>query len=122
MLSTLPKHKGASHAAPFYVVKKEGVGQVVLIGPPNSGKSQLVASLTHALLKVANYPFTTCVPIPGMMVFENVQIQLLDLPPLSVAFTESWIPQVIRNADRGVLVADLNSAVVLDDSSSSWRL
>ena len=138
MLSTLPKHKGteklqadlkrrlskarkeshkkgASHSAPFYVVKKEGAGQVVLIGPPNSGKSQLVASLTHAHLKVADYPFATRVPAPGMMLFENVQIQLLDLPPLSVAFTESWIPQVIRNADRGVLVMDPNSPAVLDE-------
>ena len=50
-----------------------------------------------------------------MMVFENVQIQLLDLPPLSVAFTESWIPQVIRNADRAVLVVDPNSPAVLDE-------
>ncbi len=92
MLSTLPKHKGteklqadlkrrlskarkeshkkgASHSAPFYVVKKEGAGQVVLIGPPNSGKSQLVASLTHAHLKVADYPFATRVPTPGMMAY-----------------------------------------------------
>ena len=138
MLSTLPKHKGteklqadlkrrlskarkesrkkgAAHAAPFYVVKKEGAGQVVLIGPPNAGKSQLVASLTHARPEVADYPFTTRVPIPGMMVFENVQIQLLDLPPLSAEFMESWIPQVIRNADRGVLVVDPSSAAVLEE-------
>ena len=138
MLSTLPKHKGTeklqadlkrrlskarkeshkkgtSHAAPFYVVKKEGAGQVVLIGPPNSGKSQLVASLTHARPQVADYPFTTRAPAPGMMTFENVQIQLLDLPPLSAEFMESWIPQVIRNADRGVLVVDPSSAAVLDE-------
>ncbi len=135
MLSTLPKHKGteklqadlkskarkeshkkgASHAAPFYVVKKEGAGQVVLIGPPNSGKSQLVSSLTHAHLKVADYPFTTRVPTPGMMVFENVQIQLLDLPAISAEFMESWIPQVIRNADRGVLAVDPNSPAVWDE-------
>jgi small GTP-binding protein len=138
MLSTVPKHKGteklqadlkrklsqarkesrkkgATHSVPFYVVKKEGAGQVVLIGPPNSGKSQLVRSLTHAQPEVADYPFTTRFPAPGMMLFENVQIQLLDLPPLSAEFTERWVPQVIRNATTGVLVVDVNDVAVLDE-------
>jgi hypothetical protein len=138
MLATLPKHKGteklqadikrrlsqtrkettkkgAAHAVPFYLVQKEGAGQVVLIGPPNSGKSQLLCSLTHARPEVADYPFTTRVPTPGMMVFEKVQIQLVDLPPLSAEFMESWIPQTIRRADMGVLVLDLNDAAVLDE-------
>ena len=103
MLATLPKHKGTeklqadlrrrlsqarkesqkkggTHAAPFYLIEKEGAGQVALIGPPNAGKSQLVAALTHAQPEVADYPFTTRFPTPGMMLFENVQIQLVDLP------------------------------------------
>jgi hypothetical protein len=137
MLATLPKHKGTeklqadlrrrlsqarkesqkkggAHAAPFYLIEKEGAGQVALIGPPNSGKSQLVATLTHAQPEVADYPFTTRFPTPGMMLFENVQIQLVDLPPISPEFMEPWIPQVIRNATLGVLVADVNDAAVLD--------
>jgi small GTP-binding protein len=151
MLATLPKHKGteklqadikrrlsqtrkettkkgAAHAVPFYLVQKEGAGQVVLIGPPNSGKSQLLCSLTHARPEVADYPFTTRVPTPGMMVFENVQIQLVDLPPLSAEFMESWIPQTIRRADMGVLVLDLNDAAVLDEiefiveTLNQWQL
>jgi ribosome-interacting GTPase 1 len=138
MLSTLPKHKGtekmqadirrrlsqtrkesgkkgAAHAIPFYLVEKEGAGQVVLIGPPNSGKSQLVGALTHAQPEVADYPFTTRFPTPGMMLFENVQIQLIDLPPLSLEFTEPWLPHVIRRADLGVLLVDLDDAAVLDE-------
>ncbi len=137
MLATLPQHKGTeklqadlrrrlsqarkesqkkggAHAAPFYLIEKEGAGQVALIGPPNSGKSQLVATLTHAQPEVADYPFTTRFPTPGMMLFENVQIQLVDLPPISPEFMEPWIPQVIRNATLGVLVADVNDAAVLD--------
>jgi hypothetical protein len=137
MLATLPKHKGTeklqadlrrrlsqarkesqkkggAHAAPFYLIEKEGAGQVALIGPPNSGKSQLVAALTHAQPEVADYPFTTRFPTPGMMLFENVQIQLVDLPPISAEFMEPWIPQLIRNATLGVLVADVNDAAVLD--------
>lgn len=151
MLATLPKHKGteklqadikrrlsqtrkestkkgAAHAVPFYLVQKEGAGQVVLIGPPNSGKSQLLCSLTHARPEVADYPFTTRVPTPGMMPYENVQIQLVDLPPLSAEFMEPWIPQAIRRADMGVLVLDLNDATVLDEiefiveTLNQWQL
>lgn len=138
MLATLPKHKGTeklqadlrrrlsqarkesqkkgpAHAAPFYAVEKEGAGQVVLIGPPNSGKSQLVAALTHAEPEVADYPFTTRFPTPGMVQFEDVQIQLVDLPPISAEFMEPWTPQVIRNANLGVLLVDVNDPAVLDE-------
>lgn len=138
MLATIPKHKGTeklqadlkhrlsqarkeaqkkggAHAAPFYWVEKEGAGQVVLIGPPNSGKSQLVCALTHARPDVADYPFTTRFPTPGMMAYENVQIQLVDLPPLSVQFMEPWIPQVIRGAGQSVLLVGLDDADVLDE-------
>jgi ribosome-interacting GTPase 1 len=138
MLATLPKHKGteklqadirhrlsqerkeahrkgASHSAPFYLVEKEGAAQVALVGPPNSGKSQLTTALTHARPEVAAYPFTTRVPIPGMMFFEDVQIQLVDLPPFSREFTEPWLPQVIRGANASMLVADLSDADVLDE-------
>jgi hypothetical protein len=138
MLATLPRHKGteklyadirrrlsqarkesqkkgAAHATPFWLVKKEGAGQAALVGPPNSGKSQLVRALTHARPEVADFPFTTRVPIPGMMPFEDVQIQLLDLPPVSEEFAEPWLPQVIRGADFSALVVDLNDPAVLGE-------
>ena len=138
MLSTIPKHKGTeklqadikrrlsrarkesqkkggARQAPFWLVKKEGAGQVALIGPPNSGKSRLVATLTHAHPEVADYPFTTRAPVPGMMRFEDVQIQLVDLPPISAEFMERWIPQSIRAANLGVLVVDPTDAAVLEE-------
>lgn len=138
MLATIPKHKGTeklqadikrrlsqtrkeaqqkkggAHATPFYQVEREGAGQVVLVGPPNAGKSQLVARLTNARPEVAEYPFTTRMPTPGMMNFEDVQIQLVDLPPIAPEFTESWLPQVLRYANLGVLVVDVNDPAVLD--------
>jgi uncharacterized protein len=137
MLATLPKHKGTEklqadirhrmaearkesvkkggvHAAPFWLVKREGAGQVALVGPPNAGKSQLVASLTHAHPEVAEYPFTTRAPVPGMMRYEDVQIQLVDLPPLSPEFTEEWMPHAIRRADLSLMVLDVNDPAVLD--------
>src|SRR5262249_31136912 len=109
------KKGAAARAVPFYVVEKEGAGQVVLIGPPNSGKSQLLCALTHARPEVADCPFTTRLPTPGMMLYENVQIQLVDLPPISAEFMEPWVPQVIRNASAGVLVLDLEDTGVLDE-------
>ncbi|MGA2194200.1 MAG: GTPase [Bryobacteraceae bacterium] len=138
MLATLPKHKGtekiqadlrrrlsqtrkesqkkgASHAAPPYFVKREGAGQVVLIGPPNSGKSQMVRHLTHARPEVADYPFTTRLPTPGMMLFENVQIQLVDTPPMSAEFMEPWMAQVIRPAHLSALIVDPNDPDVLGE-------
>ncbi len=151
MLATIPKHKGTeklqadikrrlsqarkdsqkkggAHAVPFYLVPREGAGQVALIGPPNSGKSQLVCALTHARPEVADYPFTTRFPAPGMMMYEDVHIQLVDLPPVSAEFTESWLPQVIRYAHLGALVVDLNDPALLDEiefiasTLEAWRV
>ncbi len=120
--------KGATHAAPFYRVEREGAGQVALLGPPNAGKSHLLCALTHAEPEVAEYPFTTRFPTPGMMAFENVQIQLIDLPPVSREYTEIWIPQVLRYANASVLVVDAGDPEVLDqiefilNTLEQWRL
>ncbi len=151
MIATLPKHKGTeklhadlkrrlsrerkesqkkgvAHSAPAWIVKREGAGQVVLVGPPNAGKSRLVRALTHAQPEVADYPFTTRMPVPGMMFFENVPIQLVDLPPVSEEFTEPWLPQVIRPANMAVLVIDPGDEGVLDEIEwitaklESWRV
>ncbi|MBI5084368.1 MAG: 50S ribosome-binding GTPase [Acidobacteria bacterium] len=107
--------KGPAHSAPFYVVPREGAGQVPLLGPANSGKSSLLRALTHAHPEVAEYPFTTRLPLPGMMKFEDAGIQLLDLPPIALEFTEPWMPQVLRNADPGVLVVDVNDPADLEE-------
>ncbi len=90
-----------------FAIKKEGAAQVALVGLPNSGKSQILASLTHALPLIADYPFTTRVPLPGMMKFENIQIQLVDTPPLMDEFAESGLLNLIRGADALALVLDL---------------
>src|SRR2546422_5970849 len=72
-----PHGAGSRHEA-LDVVKREGAGQIVLLGAPNTGKSSLLASLTKATPEIADYPYTTRVPLPGMMPYENIQIQLLD--------------------------------------------
>jgi len=132
MLAIIPHHKGtdkmiaqlrkrlsqhreesqrrpsASRQYDPFAVKKEGCSQVVLVGLPNSGKSQILASLTNALPLIADYPFTTRAPLPGMMRFENVQIQLVDAPPLMDEFAETGLFNLIRNADGLAFVLDLS--------------
>ena len=144
MLATIPRHKGTEklqadlkrrlsklragqaerarqekrsvgRAGLTHHVDKEGAGQVVLVGPPNSGKSQLLRSLTHATPEVADYPFTTRLPLAGMMAFEDVQIQLVDLPPVHPDLPESWLYQIIRSADAALLVVDLSDPDLLED-------
>ncbi len=97
-----------------YHVPREGAGQVVLVGPPNSGKSTLLAMLSNAEPDIADYPCTTRKPLPGMMEFENIQIQLVDLPPIAPEWTEGWVFALIRNADLALLLIDLASDEVLE--------
>jgi hypothetical protein len=116
------KKKGTAKHKPFYHVDKEGAGQVALVGPPNSGKSQLLARLTNATPEIADYPFTTRVPLPGMMPFENVKIQLVDLPPVARGFSEPWLFGIIRNTDAALLVVDAGNDDVLahTDALLAW--
>ena len=138
MLRLIPKHKGTDHMqgdikrrlarlrkqqatgggkkkrVPIFKVEREGAGQVVLLGAPNAGKSQLLAALTNAHAGVAEYPFATHVPLPGMMAFEDVQIQLVDAPPITRDYMETWLPDLLRRGDAAVLVADMGSDDFLD--------
>jgi ribosome-interacting GTPase 1 len=96
------KKSGVSHHVP-----REGAGQVALVGAPNSGKSMLLATLTNARPEIAAYPFTTRAPQPGIMMWQDAPVQLVDLPAIAPEFTESWVPSVIRSADAALLVVDL---------------
>jgi hypothetical protein len=101
-------HRGGAHRPDPGHVPREGGGQWVLVGPPNAGKSSLLRALTHAHPEVAPYPFTTRVPQCGMMPFEDVQVQLVDTPAVTAAHAESYMPNLLRNADGVVLVADVD--------------
>lgn len=133
MLTLLPKHKGTdklradlrrrisklksstqakkatSKRESAFRVEKEGAGQVVLVGPPNVGKSALVVALTNAAPEVAAYPHSTWKPTPGMMPVANIQIQLIDTPPLSRDYIEPELMDLIRRADFILLVVDLHT-------------
>ncbi|OGO18456.1 MAG: hypothetical protein A2Z15_02830, partial [Chloroflexi bacterium RBG_16_50_11] len=129
MLAVMPKHKGTDHlraelrtkianlsksmdkkaatAHSTTKIEKAGAAQVAVIGPPNTGKSQIVAAVTNAKPTVAAYPYTTQTATPGMMHFENVQIQLIDTPPLGEQPPEWWLLNIMRRADALLIVVDL---------------
>lgn len=99
---------GPRKAAPGTVrIPKQGAGQIAFVGPPNAGKSQLLTKLTKATPTVAPYPFTTRDPQPGMTEFEDVRIQLVDLPPITADAYEPFITDLTRSADAAVLFLDL---------------
>lgn len=99
---------GPKKAAPgTHKVPKQGAGQVVLLGPPNAGKSRLLSRLTKASPAVAPYPFTTREPVPGMMDYEDVRVQLVDLPPITADHYEPFITDITRGADAALLFLDL---------------
>ncbi len=102
----MQRRPGTARRGPSYRVDRSGAGQVILVGPPNSGKSLLVEALTGAQPEVADYPFTTRMPAPFMMPFENVQIQLLDTPPVTGEMMESWFPEIVKIADAVLFVLD----------------
>jgi ribosome-interacting GTPase 1 len=101
------KKHGSHHADPHSHIDKEGAGQIILIGPPNSGKSSLLESLTNAKPLIADYPFSTREPLAGMMFFETVHLQLIDTPAISDDQTPPYLPNLIRQADLVVLVCDI---------------
>jgi len=132
LLAIVPKHKGteklqaqlktkiaklktesqkspavARHTAAFQV-EKTGAGQVVVIGSPNSGKSSLIKALTNANPDIGDYPFTTRLPSPAMMPYENIQIQLVDMPPITQDYFEFWQAELIKAADAILLVLDIS--------------
>jgi len=134
MLAIMPRHKGTDHLygdlrrriaklteeaerkaatsrASFYI-RKEGAGQIALVGLPNTGKSQLLASITDALPDVADYPFTTKTPNIGMMKFENIQIQIVDTPPVRGRDSRVWLNNIARNADLIAIVVNLDNSPV----------
>lgn len=142
MLATIPKHKGTeklqaeikqkisklrkskgerkSKGKLFdpYLIEKVGAAQIAIIGAPNSGKSTLLSLLTRARPEIADYPFTTHSPLPGMMEYEDIQIQLIDFPPWLEGRIEGNAIGALRRADGIIVVMDGKSERLLDEMES----
>ncbi len=139
MLREIPKHKGTEHlqgdikarikelstelagprkggarTGPATTIRHEGAAQIALIGPPNSGKSSLHATLTGSHAEIGAYPFTTQFPLPGMMPIRDVHLQLIDLPAISPDHPIPWIGNALGPADGCLLVVDLKEPGVVE--------
>jgi len=140
MLAVMPKHKGTDHLKAdlrrklsklkeavtqkargkridIFYVPRTGSGQVVLLGTPNCGKSSIVAALTNAKVNVADFPFATAGPVPGMLKFEDVQIQLIDMPPITADYVAPGQVGTYRHCDLIAIVIDLSA-----DSQEQLRI
>src|SRR5262245_11595541 len=131
MLREIPKHKGTDklqaelkakiskakhetehakkvgkkgHHGPH--IQRQGAGRAIILGGANVGKSQLLARLTRATPEIAPYPFTTREPQPGMMPWEDVMVQLVDTPPITVDVLDPNLLGLIRGSDVALLMFD----------------
>jgi ribosome-interacting GTPase 1 len=144
MLALIPKHKGTDHmcadlkrkiaqlramprtkagarrADPFYI-ERGGTGRAVVFGLPNVGKSALVAAVTRAHVEVADYPFTTKVPVPGMMPFHDIHVQLVDMPPITADDILPGMMGAVRSADVILIVVDLSASDLLEQLETTTR-
>lgn len=131
LIATVPKHKGTdklradlrrrlaqlreeaarrkkSGKGDLYTVEKQGAAQIALTGFANSGKSSILKCMTNANPVIADFPVSTVMPLSGMMPFEDIQFQLVDLPPIGNESTDGWVSGVLRVSDLLLLVADLS--------------
>ncbi|MHC4104825.1 MAG: GTPase [Planctomycetota bacterium] len=146
MIALLPKHKGTEHLyadlkrrvsalkkqlesgdkksrhGSFVEFVRQGAAQVILIGPPNSGKSSILKVLTKAHPEVGDYPFTTNQMQPGMAVYEDIQIQLVDTPPVTAEFIPRHLLGIVRKSDGVLLVADMSNDSALDDIDAVFEI
>jgi len=132
MLRVIPKHKGTDHlqadlkrrikeldeelagprrggarSGPSLVVRPEGAAQLALVGAPNGGKSLLHDRLTGSGARSGPYAYTTTYPEPGMLRWEDVLFQLVDLPAVTAEHPLPWLTGTLQSADACLLVVDL---------------
>jgi small GTP-binding protein len=96
-------------------IPKQGAGQIVMLGPPNSGKSHMLASFTKAKSEVSPTPYTTTIPVVGMLPYENIQFQLIDTPSIMQDFISPTVLTLVRNADLCLGVVSLATDSLLDE-------
>jgi uncharacterized protein len=125
MIKTAPKHKSSEHHVSELknrlrrflekkekskkvgkttqkAIRKEGF-QCVLLGPPNSGKSSLLAKLTNAKPKISPNQFTTKEPEVGALYYKGYKTQVVDLPSIGSEYFDSGI---VHTADCIIIVIE----------------
>lgn len=150
LIATIPKHKGTDKLradlrrklsrlredavkkrktgkGDIYNVEKQGASTTALAGFANSGKSSILASLTNANPVIADYPMSTLTPLSGMMAFEDILIQIVDLPPIGNDSTDGWVSSIFRNSDSILIVVDISDdpdiqVELILEQFEKWRI
>jgi small GTP-binding protein len=97
-------------------VRREGVSQIALVGPPNVGKSSLLQALSRIQIKTGDYAFTTLRPVPALTLIKGVPVQLVEIPGLIGGAAEDRgggraLLGVLRGADGIVYCHDASAPV-----------
>jgi len=145
MLAIMPKHKGTDHLKadlrarisrlekeglkkktgistynPF-AVDREDCPQIVLLGAANSGKSALCNRLSTSNSEVAEYPYTTTKPGPGIFRHNHYRCQIVDLPPIISDSMEGWMGDLLRSSDGAMICFDASQESALEEVSSVFK-
>lgn len=123
--ASAPKHGGGSSSM---YIKKDGTGQIVIVGLPNSGKSWLLNKIVgKEITPVTPYPFATKVPAPGMFEYDNSLVQLVELPAIIEGSSDGKaqgkeIIGIIRNADAILftITDDSQKEVLINELAKSY--
>ncbi|OQR74536.1 developmentally-regulated GTP-binding protein 2 isoform 1-like [Tropilaelaps mercedesae] len=110
-------NKTKSEKGEGFDVMKSGDARVALIGFPSVGKSTLLSTITETKSECANYEFTTLTCIPGVIKYNDAEIQLLDLPGIIEGASQGkgrgrQVIAVARTADLVIIMLDATKAEV----------
>ncbi|MCW4009305.1 MAG: 50S ribosome-binding GTPase [Candidatus Bathyarchaeota archaeon] len=107
------KRVGLRSGGPKFFIEKEGSAQIALIGMTNVGKSSLLAAVTNAKVDVSPVPFTSRDPVPSIMNYKDIQLQIVETPAVTEGSADGklWGAQTMasaRNSDGLLLMVDLS--------------
>jgi uncharacterized protein len=105
---------GLRTGGPKFFIEKEGSAQIALVGMTNVGKSSLLAAVSNAKVEVSPVPFTSRDPVPSIMNYKDIQLQIVETPAMIEGSAEGkmWGTQTIgsaRNADGLIIMVDLSN-------------
>lgn len=98
------------------ILELKSIADVALVGFPSAGKSSLVASISAAKPKIADYPFTTLVPNLGVVSFGNYRYTIADVPGLIPGASEGkgLGLEFLRHIERTEIIAHVIDCATLE--------
>ncbi|MBN2336595.1 TGS domain-containing protein [Candidatus Bathyarchaeota archaeon] len=116
------KRQAKKTGGPSYYVQKAGAAQIAVLGPPNTGRSSLLRAVTNSQVEVTAWPFGTTWPTPAMLSYQDIQFQLVEIPPIVEGSSEGRSEGFMnlssaRNADGLIVMVDLT-----DDPAGNYLM